>query len=587
MTPRAPPALPDPPTTANRLLESRTNTTATTVSSTHDADGDGIPDALDAVNLGSEAQALTSSQDHLALVEGLPQAGFALLIEPSHREAQLVVADPASIVSAAATPTAAMTAQQALNQIELLQGVEARNALAMVLNSGMSLRYTPIAPEAPWNLTLAWSHALAADGSWLLVSTDPTRLLDLTLAGQGVSLAARATSHFSSTLNFTDFRWQFLNLHSGENFCYDPATFQNGTDCLGNKWPGWIRAFSGQAAYALESVRAGLAAQAIPLTTPLPPATQRVVVDSCDGETVGVVANGLFACAPSSPGLPAPTPPCLPGEVGKMVDIEGRCKNLPIQTPPIVKDRLFPIDSPCQPLGTSYAMPTGIGTDYLLDPTGLASQASRITQVSNVMLNDTRQIVPAAQQRLFRFEGAYHSTPTEPRNVTLVRLGIDSLDGNHGAQTFLIDGKRLQQLLELQGNDTFRVDIDERHRDGFAWIAADVNGDGAKDLVIHVPHFSQAWLDIGNDNTHDVFYAVKMTSANTGWLTGYKGVYRYASGHLTLYQVTGVGNAWWTALSVVNDHDFYVAGSGDAGGCYGPAVAHYHSVTYAQYAFTV
>jgi hypothetical protein len=576
--PRGPPAFPPPAPLANRLIESLNNATSTD----HDGDADGIPDTIDAVNLPSEAQTLTTSQDNLDLAEGLPQAGFALLIEPGHREAQFLVADPASLGTSLLNP-GTITAQQALNQVESLQGVASRNALAMVLNDAMTLTYTPIAPEAPWNQPLTWSTTLPADGTWLLIQTDPTRLVDLTLAGQTVSLASRAASHFSSPLNATDYRWQFLNLHSGLNFCYDPTTFHNGTDCQGQGWPGWIRAYSGQAAYALEAANAGLEAGTISLTTLLPDVTQKLVAESCPSGSTGVVIGGQDACLP----VEAPSPdPSGNGPTSAPVSAQVR---LPLVEP----------GSPWQVLGNeSYAFPAGIGVDYALDPVGFVSQASQVTQVADSMLsNATQGIEHAAEQRLFKFQGGYYSTPTDPRDITRVRLGIESLDGNEAAQTFLIDGKRLQDLLDLRTGDNLTVNIDSAHEEGFAWVAADVNGDGATDLVVKVPHFSQAWLDIGNDNQYDTFWTVKLTTPTTGWVAGTKAVYRYASGHLTRFNLPIPSDHLYVpiGLHVVNDYDFWVAGAYDASywtssgytPCFKSFIAHYHDASLSKYGFTL
>ncbi|MCA1811526.1 MAG: PKD domain-containing protein [Halobacteriales archaeon] len=946
---RVQPLFPAPASTGNRILESIATNTTIPLDSRNDVDGDGIPNPLDAVNLASEANANTTTGDYLSFTDGLPQAGFAILIEPSHHEAQLVVADPTSTLPTLANLTSDMTAQQALNLIQSLQGIQARNAFANVLHDGMSIKHTPIVPEAPWNQTLTWSTTLPADGSWLLIHTDPTRLLDLTLAGNPVSLAARAASHFSSTLNSTDYRWQFLNLHSDSSFCYDPATAHNGTDCTGNQWPGWIRAYSGQAAYTLDAVRSGLATGTIPLTTLLPPATQKVVGESCPTGTVGFLLNGQGVCIPLDCPLDAPLsmslgelessigmaslltaqqasqanltlPTTLPasihatpqeaaaelaarhnvtlppsalasfaaltapeasalahlldafmdfedathaayqnqdvdygliyaarnrfmlsipefakttspvsqppgldacpafaldlagtdttyttncalvvdvggndayqnnaggsslsapycaaltvtsaaaaaavidlagndayssrgcgvngggyngvgflldaagddtypsgslatngggqlgagflldvagddtytaqdggtnggawagfgvlldragddtytatgyggngggytagsgllvdldgddtytatdhgangageGGIGLLLDVNGvdeyadnnggtgvdktvapKGTGAQIDVAPCsllanspqsehaasaapaslyhVKLPLMDPESSWQVLGNqSYAFPTGVGIDYTLDAVGVVSQASMVTQVADSMLSNATNGLRAASQRLFKFQGAYYSMPASPRSLTSVRLGIQSIDGNEAAQTFLVDGKRIHDLLDLRGNDTLVVRIDDAHKAGFEWVATDINLDGAMDLIVKIPHFSAAWLTLSNSNTDVDFLQVKMTSDTTGWIAGAAGaVYRYDSGALTRYDVYGTGGSIRSdqrtfGLSVKDDTDFYVAGGCSSDSL--PFIAHYHSSTHSQGAFTL
>lgn len=232
----------------------------------HDVDVDGVPDVWDAVNLPSEAMHVTQSNDEVSLPDGLPSNGFALLVPPSHTEAFLLAADPFEVLVAVASQSRTLDGAAALDRIEALQGRAIRNALAAILHEGMIVHYVPLAPETPTNLPI--SGGLPADGTWLLVNTDPTRLLQVTIAGAGVELPSRAASHFSG--NLTDYRWNFLNVHSGDAFCYDPTTDLAGSACIGVHWPGWLRAYSGHAANALTSLQTALEHGLIPFS--LPPA---------------------------------------------------------------------------------------------------------------------------------------------------------------------------------------------------------------------------------------------------------------------------------------------------------------------------
>src|ERR1041385_1410760 len=257
--PRDLPKFPATPSALDWRLETLPNNSSTG----HDVDGDGIPDLLDAVNLPSESRTLANNSDALSLSDGLDANGLVLLVEPSQQQAYLLLsADTGS--SLFGPETGLLTGSQALDEIEATQGLEARNALAMLLTEGMEVHRTLLASDVPISLPLTWTGSVAADGSWLLIHTDPTRLVSLTLAGKLINLDARASSHVTGA-SITQYRWQFLNVHTGRNFCYDATTSFNVTDCPGNQWPGWIRAYSGQAANTLEGIEAGLRLGALPV----------------------------------------------------------------------------------------------------------------------------------------------------------------------------------------------------------------------------------------------------------------------------------------------------------------------------------
>lgn len=671
--PRTPPAFPKPAKPG--LAEYLSNRSEPLPASIHDADEDGYLDYWDAVNLPSEAQTFSTAQDTLSLVDGLPSAGFLLLVEPRHQEAYLAAVDPEN-VNDLLRPTPLLTASQALDRIEALQGRTVRNTMAMVLHDAMQIHYAPLQPEVPQDIPLQWTTPVPTDGSWLLVQVDPTSLVEMTLGGQSVQLAARAASHVDLTK--VEYRWQFLNVHQGDSFCYDSATSSTVSPCQGNHWPGWIRAFSGQANNALEATWQALEQQVIPLTsTPPNPLDDPAALALPIGELVSNVAptttagppplisTGIVSSLPPDLQLPSPAtesltipesanclstgctispcndiPACqesaqaasipvwgpsaneagiMPfaseGPVTPFSNLEacglacsttcGSCQdggalpNVSALVEPSDALRLFSQDAPWNLLGNaSRPLAPGVGVDYLVDASVANVAASKVFQVEKSTLDGTNGIILEESPRQFLFQGAYYSTPATPRNLNRIALGITDVDGNSAGQAFLIDGKRITELLDLQPGDELVVDIDEAHRAGFESLIRDLTGDGLADAVVYVPHFSAAWLTLANSNTNIQWWDVQMTSPTTGWLSGANGaVYRYATGQLDRYDIRNSdGSQSVTAqqrtlgLHVISDTQFYVAVGpecNDAESDTPPVIAYYTSGVLAKNAFTL
>lgn len=228
-----------------------------------DWDEDGIPDELDPVNLPSEATLQAASDDGISLSQGLELDGFALLVEPAHQEAYLLTA------TALAAPVRDATSDEALDWFDQHLGIAVRNAVASILRENMTVHWQSVVAETPLiNQPFAWTTPPQADGSWLMVRTDPTRFLELKLGGTFAAVAAPLTSHPTGQAH--ELRWEIINVHGRDSFCYDAATLTGVSACQGNMAPGWIRAFSGQAAYTLEATELALFEGLLPLTASNP-----------------------------------------------------------------------------------------------------------------------------------------------------------------------------------------------------------------------------------------------------------------------------------------------------------------------------
>ncbi len=261
--PRPAPPKPQPSPLAGRVWETNLNETGLEGLSHHDWDGDGIPDPLDAVNAADDAQNVTSAQDYLALPEGLVRFGFALLLEPAHRQAVLVLADEFQVLQGPRVVNGSVASSLLWER----HGAAMGQVVAQALHADLEVRLVPVLPEQPLNVSLSWAPGpLPADGSWLLGRTSPVHLVDLVLAGESALLAGPAPSQFSGP-GVREYRWDFLNLHGEESFCFDPATTTGLASCRGAPPPGWVRAYTGHAAYTLTTLAAGFESGLLPLTS--------------------------------------------------------------------------------------------------------------------------------------------------------------------------------------------------------------------------------------------------------------------------------------------------------------------------------
>jgi hypothetical protein len=735
-----------------------------------DVDHDGLPDLLDAVNLPSEAQRWTGG-DHITLPQGLGQGGFLLLVEPSHSEAQLVLADTG--------PDAAesMDSGAALDLIALQHGLELRNALAMVLHEGLTVHTTWVGIDNPVDQPLEWSQSLPADGTWLLVRNDPTRLVSALLGGIQAPVALPAAGHYT-VLGLNDYRWEFLDLDAIPSFCFDAAGAHGLLPCTGAAEPEWLRAYSGQAAYALRSLQAGLSAGLVPVATdvvaslpasvdssqvnvrfPFPSAGALPAGDvrddrDIDGDGRTVEGNGqldaveaylyvdpdeyqahaadLFSGAnagwtmrilpvaggpaaltvrvgdvagtsgrelvvvqaPAAAGTPAETvclvrsgnglafynstapfrqsgsQPCghlvaymaRPTGVGELLGrtVHGYVMQPQSETKPLVETRdddgnnlvdsiqvnvpdpatcgpdthsctgyltvtvpvaeaaapaapatppllpppapqsigspqkgnvdVFDPASPVHLLGTeSRRLPEGIGTDYLLPVRG--QEASEVA-IQQWPLTDA-----AAQpgNRLFHVSGSYINMPGEPNDLTELDFLLEPADGNESAQDFLLNGRLLASYLGLLSDDRPVASTDPTHTDGFTQELVDIDGDSYRDLLVHIPHFSQAPLTVkhAHEDENADLWEVHLTGGPlTGWVSGSMGgVFRLEDGVFQMKKIPspsgfpeGYMDGYRTlGMSIISDSEFYVVTTSsvnewcNSGMDTSPFIAHYRN----------
>lgn len=573
-------AQPDIPLPEVTFLESVQHESINTSLGTHDWDKDGVIDMFDAINLPSEARVNASADDNLRLLQGLDYPGFALLVEPSHREAYLVSStsrarpslqslpgplqcvpvldDPLSLrdaegsiwmanpgdldedgfsnheeTVAGSDPTRAdstpidrdadgvssgsdpcdydpavpgpaipgsvtITSQQALEFLAGRHGPNLTEAVATFLHENMTIHQVPVAPMSPVEVPLVWAApAIPADGTWLLVRTNPTLLVELVIGGSPVALANRAASGVTAS-GSEMYRWEFLATHRGTSFCYDATIGQADSPCGEPAKDGWLRTFSGQAHYAIQSLRSGLAMGLLPV-------------------------------------VQGDTPVLIPPD-------DAEASILELDRRPL-----------WFPLGAVIEFDEGFGVDYqLVDdrfPLG-----PMVTQDSPPQ---------APQPRQFRFRAQLRDVTAEPRNLTSFHLGIAPADGNHLGQTFQLDGAVLAQALEREPGETWVAELGEATA-GFWYRSEDLDLDGVLDLVVHIPHFSEQWLSVHtSDNPPAQFWDVDLISPTQGWITGGLGrLWRYQSGVLTAISVPGFDGYRTLGLHALSSTEFYVAGEG-------------------------
>ncbi|MEA3191263.1 MAG: Immune inhibitor peptidase [Thermoplasmata archaeon] len=508
----------------------------------HDYDGDGIPDLLDPVNLPSETLRTTSGADNLTLLDGLGEQGFVLLIEPGHREAQLVAADPLG-VALSLLPVEVLDAATTLQLLGQTHGGHVADLLASALNENMTVNVTWVVPQLPTVVPLHWAGgAIPADGSWLMARSDPTRRVTLALSGLDVKLEAPSASHASTDPDLS-YRWEFLNLWGKKGFCFDPTTYTGGTgQCEGKAEPGWLRAYSGRAHYALQAVAENLERGLSDLAA-TPAGTNGTALEPILAPTEGLRGDEVPADA---------------------ID-------------------LFDPSSLVHAIGdNSTSFPPGVGVDYQVparEPRSLPRPA--ILQAPDALLTTDVDLSAYRPTRTFRFDAQFYETPGTPRDLQLLTLHITPADGNDAAQTFVLDGRAFTEYLRLLPGEQLALDIDADHLDGFVQVSKDVNADGWEDLVVQVPHFSTVTMDVHSDNSiaYPMWTMVKMTSATEGWLTGpYGAMYKYSAGRVYRHDIPGLaGQMRSIALHVVGPNDVWVAGDGDCNlADPSPFIAHYY-----------
>lgn len=523
----------------------------------HDWDGDGIPDALDSVNLPSEAQSTLAAGDDITLPQGLGIHGFLLLVEPGHREAYLITADLQS------SATQATTASSALAWMEDTHGINGRNALARVLHEDITVHMQAILPDTPLvDEPLPWNTGLPVDGTWLMLRSDATRGVELSLGGLLAPIApALASQPAGIELNP---RWEFLNLHQGASFCYDDLMHTGISSCIGNSDPGWIRAYSGQAAYALEALEAALHMGLVDFgTLPL----DRLISEA---ESLPQSVTGSLGVGLSSEHTPIPTD-----------HAQDQQRTAPFRLPqsPALHSAFDP-ESPWRVMGEqSREFPHGLGVDYLFDLNGLRPGQPLVSQAHSLENPASPEIL-----RQFHFQGGYMHIPAQPTNMRHIAIGIEATDGNHAGQAFIIDGRALDALLDLEGFEPI-VDIDEEHEEGFRYDVRDVDGDGHDDVLAWIPHFSQSWIRVASSQPCSLarFWDVEIVGQDRAWLSSNCGkVFEYkldANGNAELngYAIPGVSPGQQAyGLHLLGPREFYVVGAGDcSGGTNNPAFIAY------------
>lgn len=570
------PAVPQFNPDALNVLES--NPTWNPSGQEHDWDGDGIPDALDAVNLPSETRLVNSPIDHLQLPQGLglpgtgtdttpdmsrmampslndltpvmsggvvvppvppvpldpslvvevvdgtgPQSygapGLWLLIDPSHRQGIIVLVDPQDKITSM-QDLGSHDLAWALEQIQALHGQAVSDALATYLHEGILLSAYQAPAGTPIDLPLQWGDGdVAGDGSWLMLRTDPTRPVQLVLNGRDVAVTPPSPSRFSQ-IGQADLRWEFLNPHKEASFCYDAQTALGGDACQGMDGPGWIRSFSGQAAYATDALWHALKQGRLPYTSGSSWA-------AVDGDSAPVVL-------PQAPGVVVQAPEVSPPDPDSV--------DVPPQTSMAT--------GTWTPLGQRMDYPKGLGVDY------------------GLVQSDVEQVLPLLEQeadqgealRRFSFEAIWTQVPVSPRNLTSLSVGITPLDGNEDGQTFRLDAATLDVLLERKPGESYVVEFDDDHQDG-SWFQSETDAQGKPWLLVHVPHFSTGWFQVSTSENPSVnFKDVEMTGTTTGWISGgWASVYRYQSGSLVKKNINGVSGST-AGLHVISDTDFYVVG---------------------------
>src|SRR5439155_15693801 len=77
-----------------------------------------------------------------------------------------------------------------------------------------------------------------------------------------------------------------------------------------------------------------------------------------------------------------------------------------------------------------------------------------------------------------------------------LRIGVEPADGSHDASDVLLRGAFVQTLgFPMDGSAT--VTLDKDHRNESSITTGDFDGDGVTDYLIHIPHFSKAWITAG------------------------------------------------------------------------------------------
>lgn len=512
----------------------------------HDHDGDGVPDLLDPVNLPSEARRTTSAADNLTLPDGLGEQGFVFLVEPSHHEAHLVAADPLGL-ALSLLPVEVLDANTTMELLGQTHGDHVTDLFANVLHPGMTVNVTWVAPNLPTVVPLHWgAGAIPADGSWLMARSDPTRRVGLALSGLDVQLEAPSASHAATDPDLA-YRWEFLNLWGKKSFCFDPTTYTGGSgQCEGKAEPGWLRAYSGQAHYALQAVAENLERGLSDLAA-TPAGAEGTALEPVLAPTEGLRGDEMPTDA-----IDLFDPASLVHAVGE----------------------------------NSTAFPPGVGIDYQIPPRIPRSlPRPAVLQAPDALLARDVDLSAYRPERTFRFDAQFFDTPGTPRNLQTLTLHVTPADGDETPQTFVLDGRAFTDYLDLRPGEQLTLDVDADHLAGFVKVAKDVNGDGWEDLVVQVPHFSTVTMEVHSDNSiaYPMWTMVKMTSASEGWLTGpYGAIYKYSAGRVYRYSIPGLtGTMRSIALHVSGPNDVWVAGDGDCNEPdRSPFIAHYASGTW-------
>jgi hypothetical protein len=547
-----------------------------------DWDHDGTPDMVDSVNLPSEAVFNATSADRIMLPAGLSADGFMLLLEPGHNEAYLIEARNPLRVNDTLNATLDLIGNATTEGRQRL-GMAVNDALAMFLDARVETHHVIVEASVPTNVSLTWTGgAIPADGSWLLVRNHPTDPVLAVLGGKNATVLPGLASQHGPRPEL-DVRWEILNMHGNESFCFDPTSTTGLTGCTGLINAGWRRVYSARAEYALQALVSAVHQGTLPL--PWFDYEQLTAVPDVANETQDLLDYAEQAPLPDAP---ITVPLSMSSGPSLAPSLDPDC--------PSPKDDWFQAanfeytnqgEHAIQPFGSkNIKHRPGIGTNYrFLGASGLTTVDPHLIQSDWNPGSEVPDQLRSVERR-FVFEAWNVVTPATPKDLRHVNLRITSIGCDETGQSFLITGEALYGPLGFQGGDELHVTIDEDHDAGFAYLAEDFDGDGATDLLIHVPHFSAAWITIQtrDPETFTEWWDVHMTSQTTGWLSGTRGaVYRYQgpAASLVKYDIPVIASTKRTlGMHIVSDTEFWVVGEGGGGSCSDqPFIAHYKSPT--------